>query len=300
MNNIVNMVNYYILHKNADDSVISYIKDKITNSEVEDLIVIQIELLYTDPSDKLVSELVSFINEKINKTLNNITLFELASLIGLLEHKKIDKELNIKELEENNELIYEKLKKKDYSNDLNENETESECIARLVDTTQDNMFFINRKKSEIKSLGIWLNNLQNSFTKKVNNGEIKELLECYIEALSLINRDDYINAYINKISTKIDSLLLHNNILEAITKVMPELDKLYKDNSKEKNKMYKLLDYYIDLVDGHIKKKINTLVYEEKLILKEKINIITKEILENDNPDDDFKALVINSYLKYL
>lgn len=300
MNNIVNMVNYYILHKNADDSVISYIKNKINNSNVEDLIIIQIELLYTDPSDKLVNELVSFINEKINKTLIDITLFDLASLMGILQHKKRDLESHIKDLENNNEVIYEKIKNKDYLSELKQNETESECVARLVDMTQDNVFFINRKKSEIKSLGIWLNNLENSFNKKIKKVEIKELLECYIEALSLINRDDYINAYINKISTRIDSILLHNNILEAITKVMPELDKIYKENSKEKNKIYKLLDYYIDLVDGHIKKKINTLIYEEKLILKEKINIITKEILENDNPDDDFKALVINSYLRYL
>ena len=300
MNNIVNMVNYYILHKNADDSVISYIKNKINDSNVEDLIVIQIELLYTDPSDKLVSELVSYINNKINKILNDITLFDLASLIGILHHKKNDMEIYIKDLETTNKIIFDKIKNKDFINDIKDKESDNECAARLIDSTQDNIFLINRKKSEIKSLGIWLNNLDNSFNKKVNKGEIKDLLECYINSLTLINRDDFINNYITKIANKIDRLLLHNNVLEAITKVMPELDKIYKDNSKEKNQIYKLLDYYIDLVDTHIKNKINTLIYEEKLILKEKINIITKEILENDNPDDDFKALVINSYLKYL
>ena len=35
------------------------------------------------------------------------------------------------------------------------------------------------------------------------------------------------------------------------------------------------------------------------LLLKEKINLICKDILENDDPDDDFKVLVINSYLRY-
>ena len=65
------------------------------------------------------------------------------------------------------------------------------------------------------------------------------------------------------------------------------------------NGVYKLLDYYIDIIDDKIKHKINQLEYEEKLLLKEKINLICKDIIENDNPDDDFKVLVINSYLRY-
>ena len=80
---------------------------------------------------------------------------------------------------------------------------------------------------------------------------------------------------------------------------MPELDLIYKENSNEKNGVYKLLDYYIDIIDDKIKHKINQLEYEEKLLLKEKINLICKDILENDDPDDDFKVLVINSYLRY-
>ena len=60
MNNIINMVNYYLVHKNADDSIIEYIKNKLNNSNLEELILIQIELLYTDPSDKLVNNLVNY------------------------------------------------------------------------------------------------------------------------------------------------------------------------------------------------------------------------------------------------
>ena len=81
---------------------------------------------------------------------------------------------------------------------------------------------------------------------------------------------------------------------------MPELDTLYKNNSDSKNEIYKLLDYYIDMAENKIKETINNMYYEEKLILKEKLNIISKEILENDNPNDDFKVLVINSYIRYL
>ena len=81
MNNIVNMVNYYLLHKNADDSVIEYLKEKINKSNIDELIIIQIELLYTDPGDKLVSGLVNFINSKINDILNNISLDELSESI---------------------------------------------------------------------------------------------------------------------------------------------------------------------------------------------------------------------------
>ena len=54
------------------------------------------------------------------------------------------------------------------------------------------------------------------------------------------------------------------------------------------------------MVDSKVKIRINTLDYEEKLILRDKINIICREILSNNNPDDDFKVLVINNYLRYL
>ena len=89
-------------------------------------------------------------------------------------------------------------------------------------------------------------------------------------------------------------------MLDTITNVIPELDRLYNDNSNNRNEIYKLLDYYIDLVDSKVKIRINTLDYEEKLILRDKINIICREILSNNNPDDDFKVLVINNYLRYL
>ena len=122
----------------------------------------------------------------------------------------------------------------------------------------------------------------------------------YINELTLINRDDFINKYISKTSSKIDEYILNSNLLDTITNVIPELDRIYNANSKYKNELFKLLDYYIDLVDSKVKIRINTLDYEEKLILRDKINIICREILSNNNPDDDFKVLVINSYLKYL
>jgi len=300
MNNIVRMVNYYIVHKNADDSVIRYIKGKIDDSKIEDLIVIQIELLYTDPSDKLVSELVSYIGNKINKILKEINLSELASLIGILHYKKNNLELEIEDLEDKNKVLFNKVKNKDFDNIRKDKETDNECAARLIDSAQDNVFIINRKKSEIRSIGIWLTNLDNSYTKKINKEDIRELLECYINELSLINRDDFINKYISLVANKIENLLLNNNLIETITNIMPEIDKIYKENSEEKNRLYKLLDYYIDLVDSFIKKEINKLDYEEKLILKDKIKLICKEISENDNPEDDFKILVINSYIRYL
>lgn len=300
MNNVVKMVNYYIIHKNADYSVIEYLKGKIDKSSVEDLIVIQIELLFTDPSDKLVSTLVSYINEKINDILRDIKLVDLASLIGILNTKKSNLIEEIYDIEEENKKLFSKIKNKDFNNFRETNETDNECAGRLISMTQDNIFNINKKKSEINSLGIWLNNLDNSYIKKVNSEDIKELIICYIDELTLLNRDEFINKYIVMISRKIDELLLNNNILDTIVNIMPELDKIYKDNSEEKNEIYKLLDYYIDLINNHIKRKINKLEYEERLLLKDKIKLICKEILENDNEDDDFKVQVINSYLVYL
>ena len=94
--------------------------------------------------------------------------------------------------------------------------------------------------------------------------------------------------------------MLNSNLISTITNVMPEIDKVYNDNSKKNNELFKLLDYYIDLVDSNIKKRINVLDYEEKLILKDKLNAICYDILNNETKDDDFKALVINSYIRYL
>ena len=300
MNNIVSMVNYYLVHKNADDSIIYYLKNKLDNTKIDDLIIIQIELLFTDPSDKLVSELVNYINNKINDILKNITLFDLSSLIGILKHKEDVMLDEIKKLEERNKDIFAKIQTKDLNYDQKFDNKDSRIAGNLINESQTNTFNINRIKSEINSINIWLANLENSFNKKINSADIEELLVSYINELTLINRDDFINKYISKTSTKIDEYILNSNLLDTITNVIPELDRLYNINSSSRNELYKLLDYYIDLVDNKVKLRINSLDYEEKLILKDKINIFCREILSNNNPDDDFKVLVINSYLKYL
>lgn len=300
MNNIVSMVNYYLVHKNADDSVIYYLKNKLDNTKIDDLIIIQIELLFTDPSDKLVSELINYINNKINDILKNITLFDLASLIAILKHKEDIMLDSIKKLEDRNRDIFDKIQTKDLNLDQKFDDKDSRIAANLINESQTNTFNISRIKSEINSINIWLTNLENSFNKKVNNADIEELLVSYINELTLINRDDFINKYINKTSSKIDEYILNSNLLYTITDVIPELDRIYNANSNDKNEIYKLLDYYIDLVDSKVKSRINFLDYEERLILKDKINIICRDILSNDNPDDDFKVLVINNYLKYL
>lgn len=300
MNNIVNMVNYYLIHKNADDSVVSYIKNKLNNTNIEDLIVIQIELLYTDPSDKLVSGLLNYINDRVNEKLKNIGLYELTNLISHLKDKVKSLENEINKLETKNKEIFEMIKTKDLNNDNKFDNEDSIIASNLINDTQNNEFLINRKKSEINSLGIWLNNLEKSFDKKENTIDLEELLNSYIEQLSIINRDEYINKYIFKTYNKIDSILLNSNLLDTIVNIIPELDKIYNNNSNNKNELYKLLDYYIDLVDLNIKQRINKLDYEEKILLKEKINLIIYDILNNNNPDDDFKVLIINNYIKYL
>ena len=300
MNNIVNMVNYYLIHKNADDSVVSYIKIKLNNTNIEDLIVIQIELLYTDPSDKLVSGLLNYINNRVNEILKNIGLYELTNLISHLKDKVKSLENEINKLETKNKEIFEMIKTKDLNNDNKFDNEDSIIASNLINDTQNNEFLINRKKSEINSLGIWLNNLEKSFDKKENTIDLEELLNSYIEQLSIINRDEYINKYIFKTYNKIDSILLNSNLLDTIVNIIPELDRIYNKNSNNKNELYKLLDYYIDLVDLNIKQRINKLDYEEKILLKEKINLIIYDILNNNNPDDDFKVLIINNYIKYL
>lgn len=300
MNNVVSMVNYYILHKNADDSVVEYIKNKLDKSSIEDLIIIQIELLYTDPCDKLVSNLVNYINLKINVVLKNIELSSLVLLISSLEDKQnnIKNEISIKQEEIDNN--FKKIQTKDLNNDNIFDEKDVKIASSLINKNQDNKFFINKLKSEINSIDIWLINLKNSLNKKIVNISLQELINNYINLLNLLNKNDYINELINKISKRIDRILFSTNLLETITDVIPELDRIYNDNSTNKNQIYKLMDYYIDLVDNNIKLRINKLEYEEKVLLKEKINAICYDILHNDIKDDDFKVLVINSYLKYL
>ena len=117
MNNVVSMVNYYLLHKNADDSVIEYIKNKLDKSSIEDLIIIQIELLYTDPSDKLVSNLVNYINLKINDVLKDIELSSLVLLISSLEDKQNDIKNEINKKQEEIDSNFKKIQTKDLNND---------------------------------------------------------------------------------------------------------------------------------------------------------------------------------------
>ena len=300
MNNIVNMVSYYLIHKNADDSVVEYLKSKIDNSNVEDLIIIQIELLYTDPTDKLVSNLVNYINNKINDILININLKDLISLISILKNKIEDKNNENKLLDKKNKEIFEKIKTKDLNKDNEFNDEDSKIASELIEESKNNEYIINRNKSEINSINIWLINLENSLNKKIDTISIEDLFYSYIEELTMINRDDFINSYINKTSNKIEDILLKSDLLETITEIMPELNRIYNNNSKDRNELYKLLDYYIDLVDGDIKRKISKLGYEEKLVLKDKINVICFEILHNESKDDDFKVMIIKSYLKYL
>ena len=227
MNNIVNMVKYYLLHKNADDSVIDYLKQKIDKSSVEDLIIIQIELLYTDPTDKLVETLVNYINNKINNILTDISLFDLTNLICILKYR-IDKfKERIDLLNNKNKEIFEKIKEKDLNKDNKFDELDSEIASSLINESQDNTFIINRLNSEIKSVNIWLINLENSLNKKINNSSLEELLENYIKELSLINRDDYINNYIKFLSNKIEDIIINSNLLDSIVNIITELDRLY-------------------------------------------------------------------------
>ena len=300
MNNIVNMVNYYILHKNADDSIIDYLKNKIEKSSIEELIIIQIELLYTDPADKLVSELVNYINSKINDILLNIKIDELINLISILKDKIdfLNKEIN--ELSEENKKTFEIIKTKDLNKDDIFDDKDSKIASNLIEKTKTNDFIINKNKSEIRSINIWLNNLENSLNKKINKGSISDLINNYINILIQINKNSFINDYINLISSKIESQLLNNNLLDTISNIIPELNRIYNDNYKSNNKLSKLLDYYIDLVDDNIKSRIYKLDYNEKLVLKDKINAICFEILHNDTKSDDFKVLIIRNYLRYL
>ena len=300
MNNIVNMVNYYITHKNADDSVIDYIKSKIDKSNIEDLILIEIRLLYIDPSDELVSSLVYYINSKINDILVNISLNELISLISLLQSKVSDINSEIDELTKENKETFKKIKEKDLNNDNLVDDNDSQIAGNLIDKSKSNEFYINELKSEISSINIWLKNLENSLNKTIAKSDIETMIESYVNEISNINRDKFINSFINKTANKIDKILLETNLLETITDIIPRLNKMYDNNYNKNNRVYKLLDYYIDLVDNNVKQRINNLEYSEKLVLKDKINAICYEILHNDDKYDDFKVLIISNYLRYL
>ena len=300
MNSIVNMVNYYLLHKNADDSVIEYIKNKIDKSSLEELIVIQIELLYTDPLDSLVSNLVNYINKNINNSLIDIKLNELINLIASLKIRIDELESENKKLEEENIRTFEVIKTKDLNKDNIVDNNDNVIAGNLIDKTKTNEFNINRNKSIINSINIWLNNLENSLNKKQKKASIEELINSYISELYYLNKNDYINKFINKTVLQIENKLLKSTLIDTITNIIPELNKLYDDNYKENNKVYKLLDYYIDLVDSDIKLRISKLTYEEKLVIKDKINTICYEILHNDTKSDDFKVLIISNYLRYL
>ena len=300
MNNIVDMVKYYLVHKNADDSIVSYLKDKLNQTKINDLIIIQIELLYTDPTDKLVTNLVSYINNKINIMLSDIKLFQLVNLICELKYNIEKNKEKILRLESENKNAFDKIKTKDLNNDNIFDEKDNIIAAELINQTQNNTFLINKLNSENNSINIWLKNLENSFNKMINNSNLECLLENYISLLSLINRDDNINNYISFVANTIDKKIFKNNLIESIVNIIPELDRLYNLNSNKKNKLYKLLDYYIDVLDTDIKNSISNLEYEERLLLREKLETICYDILHNDIDSDDFKVQVINNYFKYL
>lgn len=300
MNNIVDMVKYYLVHKNADDSIVSYLKDKLNQTKINDLIIIQIELLYTDPTDKLVTNLVSYINNKINIMLSDIKLFQLVNLICELKYNIEKNKEKILRLESENKNAFDKIKTKDLNNDNIFDKKDNIIAAELINQTQNNIFLINKLNSENNSINIWLKNLENSFNKMINNSNLECLLENYISLLALINRDDNINNYISFVANTIDKKIFKNNLIESIVNIIPELDRLYNLNSNKKNKLYKLLDYYIDVLDSDIKNSISNLEYEERLLLREKLETICYDILHNDIDSDDFKVQVINSYFKYL
>ena len=85
-----------------------------------------------------------------------------------------------------------------------------------------------------------------------------------------------------------------------IININPVLFLMYKENSNEKKELYKLLDYYLSIVELTIKNNINQMLYEERIMLKEKLEVICKELATNDREDDDYKIPIIESYIKYL
>ena len=174
-------------------------------------------------------------------------------------------------------------------------------LVILIDNLKNkrNEMYLKNNDSIVKSINIWINNIDNNIVKMLN-GNLDDLIISYIKMLEYINNSDYINEYINLCSNKIDNILLKSNILNTITDVIPVLHKIYDENYLKDKKLSKLLDYYIDLVDSNIKRRLSKLDYIEKLVLKDKINAISYGILHNNTKSDDFKVMIINNYLKYI
>ncbi len=298
--NIVNMVDYYLVHKNADNSVIEYLKGKLDNSSIEELIIVQIELLYKSLSDKLVTDLVYFITLKVNEILKDMSLYDLANLICSLEVRKSDLENDIKEKNSINDDLFIKINKKDFSEEETADSDDNEIASKYINIIQNNNFNISEIKSKIKSIDIWIKNLDKNYNSKLDSKDLKDLLDSYVKMLPLMNRNDHINKYIISLSTKIDTSIINNNVIDMIININPVLFLMYKENSNEKKELYKLLDYYLSIVELTIKNNINQMLYEERIMLKEKLEVICKELATNDREDDDYKIPIIESYIKYL
>ena len=287
MDNILNMVNYYKKRNNIDDSIVNYLIDIIGKLSPYELIILEIELLYIEEKNKLVNILVNNVNNKLNYILKDINLGDLVILIDKL-HKKVN------EIEINNESI----NLQDLVNDKNV-VFDIKLIDKIIHNNINAELNRNKNNNLIKSINIWLANLDNSINKKLN-GSLEELINGYLSIVEYINNSEYINKYLTICSSKIDKIIYNSNTLDIIINVIPVLNKMYSDNYNKDKKMIKLLDYYIDSVDSNIKKRLFKLDYTEKLVLKDKINTICYGILNNNSKDDDFKVMIINNYLIYL
>ena len=287
MDNILNMVNYYKKRNNIDDSIVNYLIDIIGKLSPYELIILEIELLYIEEKNKLVNILVNNVNNKLNYILKDINLGDLVILTDKL-HKKVN------EIEINNESI----NLQDLVNDKNV-VFDIKLIDKIIHNNINAELNRNKNNNLIKSINIWLANLDNSINKKLN-GSLEELINGYLSIVEYINNSEYINKYLTICSSKIDKIIYNSNTLDIIINVIPVLNKMYSDNYNKDKKMIKLLDYYIDSVDSNIKKRLFKLDYTEKLVLKDKINTICYGILNNNSKDDDFKVMIINNYLIYL
>ena len=170
----------------------------------------------------------------------------------------------------------------------------------ILKTIVNNQELIMESENKIKSINLWINNLDSSFDRKLKVVKINELIESYLNILVYINKNNYINEYIYKISSKIENTFLSSKLFDSITDIMPILSEIYNNRFNINDKTYKVLDYYIDFLNNSIKHRISLLTYHEKLVLKDKINSICYDILHNNDSDDDFKVLIIKNYLRYL